>query len=154
MKTIVMTLMALFMASSMVAQQRIKEKDVLGTWKFKLDLKEAIDEESEDMGFFEGMIAKAVSGMAQDIVNEMDITFNFKRDHVVLLTINNIEEDKEEIEELTWQINDRGYVVIDDIDNDNVQVNNDGYWIVQGDKLIAYDDDGSEETKVWMERAR
>ena len=155
MKATIMTMAMLLFATVILAQGRAKEKDVLGTWKLNIDIKEAIDEESEDMSFFEGMMAKAVSGMVEDIMDEIHITFDFRRNNVAYLTVvTDLDEKETETEELHWQMDKDGRIFIDDIDNDNVQIQNDGYWVLSNGKLMAYEKDGTREKNAWMERAR
>ncbi|WP_224488104.1 hypothetical protein [Robertkochia flava] len=155
MKTTIMTMAMLLFATVIFAQERVKEKDVLGTWKFKIDIRDAVKEEAKDMGFFEGMMAKAVSGMVEDIMEEIDITFDFQKNNVVYLTVvNDIEERETETEKLHWEIDEDGSIRIDDIDNDNVQIQNDGYWVLADGKLIAYEKDGTIEKNAWMERVK
>ena len=155
MKTTFMTMAMLLFATVIFAQGRAKEKDVLGTWKFHINIDQAVDEEAEDMGFFEGVMAKAVTGMVQDIMDEIDITFDFKKNNVLYLTVvTDIDEEETEVEELYWEIDKEGRIFIEDIDNDNVQVQNDGYWVLADGKLMAHEKDGSVEKNAWMERAR
>lgn len=155
MKPTVISILMFFLAATGFAQERVSEREVLGTWKLNVDIREAIDQESEEMGFFEGMMAKAFSGMAADIMDEIDITFDFRKNNVLYLTVHtDFDEDETETEELYWEINDKGQLFIEDIDNNEVQIDNDGYWMKSGGKLVAIDKDGSKEHLAWMERTK
>lgn len=155
MKPTVISILMFFLAATGFAQERVSEREVLGTWKLNVDIREAIDQESEEMGFFEGMMAKAFSGMAADIMDEIDITFDFRKNNVLYLTVHtDFDEDETETEELYWEINDKGQLFIEDIDNNEVQIDNDGYWMKSDGKLVAIDKDGSTEHLAWMERTK
>lgn len=150
-----MTLAVLFISAATFAQQKVKPNKIIGTWEMHIDIKEAIEEESEDMNLFEGAIAAGVAEMVEEIMDEIHITFEFKRNNLALLTvITDLEEKESEVEELRWEIDDQGRLFIDDVDNDKVQVNNDGYWMLSEGKLIAFEKDGTTENNVWMEKAR
>ncbi len=145
----------LFTLTATFAQSKVKEKDVLGTWELKVDIQQAIKEETKNMSLFEGMMARAFSGMAEEVMEEIDITFEFQKNNVAYLTVHtDLDEDETEVEKLYWEINERGQLIIDDIENDNVQVNNDGYWMRSKDRLVAVHEDGSTEHLAWMERVR
>lgn len=155
MRTTFMTFIMLFVLAASFAQSRVKERDVLGTWALKVDIQQAIKEESKDMSLFEGMMARAFSGMAERVMEDIDITFEFQKNNVAYLTVHtDLDEDETETEKLYWEINERGQLIIDDIDNDNVQIDNDGYWMRSKDRLVAVDEDGSKECLAWMERVR
>ncbi|TRZ47455.1 hypothetical protein D3A96_01735 [Robertkochia marina] len=150
-----MTFLMLLTLTATMAQQRVKERDVLGTWELKVDIQQAIKEETKNMNLFEGMMARAFSGMAEEVMEEIDITFDFRKNNVLYLTVHtDLGEDETDVEELYWEINKHGQLIIEDIDNDNVQVNNDGYWMKSEGRLVAIDKDGSLEPLAWMQRVK
>ena len=62
-----------------------------------------------------------------------------------------VEDDETQVEELTWNMDD-GKIYIDDINNPNVNIDNDGYWRLKDGKLLSYSDDGELEEEVFMIR--
>ena len=154
MKPTVISILMFFLAVAGFAQERVTEREVLGTWKLNVDIREAVKEEAEEMSFFEGMMARAFSGMAADIMDEIDITFDFRKNNVLYLTVHtDFDEDETETEELYWEIK-KGQLYIEDIDNDEVQFENDGYWILSEGRLVAVKKNGLSEGVAWMERTR
>ncbi len=133
------------------AQSGIKEKDVLGPWKFHLDLSKEINKASSNLNFFEKMVAGAVTGVVDAAMEQVDIQFNFKRGQKVILTVHNKELNETDQETLHWFINEQGQLEIDDIDNDNINVSNDGVWILKGNKLVVLEDNDLKEG-VYLER--
>lgn len=155
MKTTFMTLVMLFTLTATMAQQRVKERDVLGSWELKVDIQQAIKEETKNMSLFEGMMARAFSGLAEEVMEEIDITFEFQKNHVAYLTVHSdLEEDETKVEKLYWTINDKGQLIIEDIENDNVKFDNDGFWMRSKDRLVAIDENGTTEHLAWMERVK
>jgi len=127
-----------------------KEKDVYGKWKLEINMKEKLKKESKELNLFERMIVGGVSGMVESVWEKIDITFEFKRNNEVLLYVK-VEDDETQVEELTWNMDD-GKIYIDDINNPNVNIDNDGYWRLKDGKLLSYSDDGESEEEVFMIR--
>ncbi|MCW1952751.1 MAG: hypothetical protein KIH80_001080 [Flavobacteriia bacterium] len=152
MKNFLSSLLLFFMVLSTAnAQSGIKEKDVLGPWKFHLDLSKEINKASSNLNFFEKMVAGAVTGVVDAAMEQVDIQFNFKRGQKVILTVHNKELNETDQETLHWFINEQGQLEIDDIDNDNINVSNDGVWILKGNKLVVLEDNDLKEG-VYLER--
>lgn len=147
MKTFLFSLMFLTTISSFSME---KEKDVYGKWKLEINMKEKLKKESKELNLLERMIVGGVSGMVESVWEEIDITFEFKRNNEVLLYVK-VEDDETEVEELTWYMDD-GKIYIDDINNPNLNIDNDGYWRLKGGKLLSYSDDGELEEEVFMIR--
>lgn len=133
------------------AQSGIKEKDVLGPWKFHLDLSKEINKASSNLNFFEKMVAGAVTGVVDAAMEQVDIQFNFKRGQKVILTVHNKELNETDQETLHWFINEQGQLEIDDIDNENINVSNDGVWILKDNRLVVLEDNDLKEG-VYLER--
>jgi len=147
MKTFLFSLMFLTTIFSFSME---KEKDVYGKWKLEINIKEKLKKESKELNFLERMIVGGVSGMVESVWEKIDITFEFKRNNEVLLYVK-VEDDETQVEELTWNMDD-GKIYIDDINNPNVNIDNDGYWRLKDGKLLSYSDDGELEEEVFMIR--
>ena len=147
MKTFLFSLMFLTTISSFSME---KEKDVYGKWKLEINMKEKLKKESKELNLLERMIVGGVSGMVESVWEKIDITFEFKRNNEVLLYVK-VEDDETQVEELTWNMDD-GKIYIDDINNPNVNIDNDGYWRLKDGKLLSYSDDGELEEEVFMIR--
>lgn len=154
MKKIVLLCMVALLSSSFVnAQAKVKNRDVLGEWKLHIDLQKEIQDKDSDLNFLEKAIVGAVSGIVSTAMNHVDIRFDFKRNHEVLLKIHNKEEDTTETETLKWFINNQGQLEIDDIDNDHVNVQHDGAWMLLDKQLVAIED-GKVKQAVYLEKMR
>ena len=125
------------------AQSRVYDKDILGKWKLVFEL----DKQGDNA--FERIVMKAVDGF----LDEIDIRFDFQKDHRVLITVSAL-GDEEETEESEWQINSSGQLLISDTDN----FDSDDVWMMKDGKLFAYDiEDGelvADEEGVYLERLK
>lgn len=154
MKKIVLLCMVALLSSSFVnAQSKVKDRDVLGEWKLHIDLQKEIQDKDSDLNFLEKALVGAVSGIVTTAMNHVDIRFDFKRNNEVLLKIHNKEEDTTETETLKWFINNQGQLEIDDIDNDRVNVQHDGAWMILDKQLVAVED-GKVKQAVYLEKMR
>ena len=133
-------LAALLSSSLMNAQSKVKDRDVLGEWKLHVDLQKEIQDKDSDLNFLEKALVGAVSGIVTTAMNHVDIRFDFKRNNEVILKIHNKDEDKTETEILKWFINKQGQLEIDDLDNDHVNVQHDGAWMLLDKQLVAVED--------------
>lgn len=154
MKKIVLLCMVALLSSSFVnAQSKVKDRDVFGEWKLHIDLQKEIQDKDSDLNFLEKALVGAVSGIVTTAMNHVDIRFDFKRNNEVLLKIHNKEEDTTETETLKWFINNQGQLEIDDIDNDRVNVQHDGAWMLLDKQLVAVED-GKVKQAVYLEKIR
>jgi hypothetical protein len=130
------------------SQSKVKEKDIIGEWKLIIDIdREDIEDEIEDEdNWIARSFARAVSGFALDIVEEIDIKMDFRKDGEVKISIDIF--GSHETEYATWSINKDGALEIDDDwrddDDDNgssrSKFSNDvDVWMMDGKRLIAYD---------------
>lgn len=142
-------LAALLSSSLMNAQSKVKDRDVLGEWKLHLDLQKEIQDKDSDLNFLEKALVGAVSGIVTTAMNHVDIRFDFKRNNEVILKIHNKDEDKTEI--LKWFINKQGQLEINDLDNDHVNVQHDGAWMLLDKQLVAVED-GKVKQAVYLEK--
>ena len=144
-------LAALLSSSLMNAQSKVKDRDVLGEWKLHVDLQKEIQDKDSDLNFLEKALVGAVSGIVTTAMNHVDIRFDFKRNNEVILKIHNKDEDKTETEILKWFINKQGQFEIDDLDNDHVNVQHDGAWMLLDKQLVAVED-GKVKQAVYLEK--
>jgi hypothetical protein len=144
-------LAALLSSSLMNAQSKVKDRGVLGEWKLHLDLQKEIQDKDSDLNFLEKALVGAVSGIVTTAMNHVDIRFDFKRNNEVILKIHNKDEDKTETEILKWFINKQGQLEIDDLDNDHVNVQHDGAWMLLDKQLVAVED-GKVKQAVYLEK--
>ena len=152
MKKIALLCMVALLSSSFVsAQSKVKDRDVLGEWKLHVDLQKEIQDKDSDLNFLEKALVGAVSGIVTTAMNHVDIRFDFKRNNEVILKIHNKDEDKTETEILKWFINKQGQLEIDDLDNDHVNVQHDGAWMLLDKQLVAVED-GKVKQAVYLEK--
>lgn len=144
-------LAALLSSSLMNAQSKVKDRDVLGEWKLHVDLQKEIQDKDSDLNFLEKVLVGAVFGIVTTAMNHVDIRFDFKRNNEVILKIHNKDEDKTETEILKWFINKQGQLEIDDLDNDHVNVQHDGAWMLLDKQLVAVED-GKVKQAVYLEK--
>ncbi len=144
-------LAALLSSSLMNAQSKVKDRDVLGEWKLHVDLQKEIQDKDSDLNFLEKALVGAVSGIVTTAMNHVDIRFDFKRNNEVILKIHNKDEDKTETEILKWFINKQGQLEINDLDNDHVNVQHDGAWMLLDKQLVAVED-GKVKQAVYLEK--
>ena len=144
-------LAALLSSSLMNAQSKVKDRDVLGEWKLHVDLQKEIQDKDSDLNFLEKVLVGAVFGIVTTAMNHVDIRFDFKRNNEVILKIHNKDDDKTETEILKWFINKQGQLEIDDLDNDHVNVQHDGAWMLLDKQLVAVED-GKVKQAVYLEK--
>ena len=142
-------LAALLSSSLMNAQSKVKDRDVLGEWKLHVVLQKEIQDKDSDLNFLEKALVGAVSGIVTTAMNHVDIRFDFKRNNEVILKIHNKDEDKTEI--LKWFINKQGQLEINDLDNDHINVQHDGAWMLLDKQLVAVED-GKVKQAVYLEK--
>lgn len=153
MKAKTLTILSLILLLGFSAQaQKVKQKDILGTWKLVIDVEKELDDEAEEAEtLLEEVIIKSVSGLVTGILDNIDIYFEFERDGELELTVKAYGEV--ERERGTWYINKRGYLVIEDINNDddrfNISTDNDEWRMLDG---VLVSDDHDSDDNVYMTR--
>lgn len=126
MKTTVLALLFVcLIAPAVSAQSKIKQKDLKGTWKLVFD----IDKEEG-----ENMIERAALGAVDGLLSSMDISFQFKKDNELKVTVYVFGE--EEVEYSNWEFAQDGGIYIGD--NEHLQME-DTVWYLDGERLIAWD---------------
>ena len=91
--------------------------------------------------------------MKFSIINEVRVTFNFQKNNELILTIvSPIEDTETEVENLKWNLNPKNQLIIEDIDNDQVQLQNKGFWLLKNGVLINFDEQGDFQEHVYLVR--
>lgn len=152
MKLKVLTLLSLILLLGFSTQaQKVEERDVLGTWKLVIDIEDEMDEEAEEAEtLLEEVIIKSVSGIVAGVMDNIDIYFEFQKRNNLLITVRAYGEVEEE--EGNWYINRRGYLVIEDIDDDedeyfNISAGDDEWKLIDG---LLISDEHEDDRNVYM----
>ncbi|WP_425391167.1 hypothetical protein [Ekhidna sp.] len=152
MKRTIFTLILLFSAIFIVEAQKVTKKDIVGTWKLVIDIEEEMEEEAEEAdSMLEEVFIKAISGFVGGIMEDIEIYFEFQADNDVKITV--LAYDEKETERGTWYINKRGYLVIENIDDDdddfNISADDDEWKLIDG---ILVSDEHEKDRTVYMTR--
>lgn len=144
------TLFTTLLCLTFVTQaQKVQEKDIIGTWKLIIDIEEEMEEEADDADtMLEEVFIKAISGFVGGILEDIEIYFEFKQNNKLRITVNAY--DKTETEKGSWYINKRGYLVIEDLDDDddfNISTDDDEWKLIDG---ILVSDEHEKDRNVYM----
>lgn len=147
-KGILLGALALVLATSVSAQDRIREKDLEGTtWKLIFDIDNE-REKAEADNAFERIVLSAVDGL----LDEIDVYFEFDRKGRMSIWIGAFGEEDEE-ERSDWRITRDGYLELGDTED---FTSDDTVWLRDGDRLIPYDRDRrgrlERESAVYLKR--
>ena len=143
----------LVVCSAAIAPGKTKEKDIIGKWKFHLEIGKAIEEETQDEDDFGSLFARGIGRLVDDLVDEVDITFDFQKNNILVVTQDSSFDDDDEepnVETYRWKINKKGYVVTTPINKRNKSFQDSDGWKLKKGKLVPVDED--DEEIVWMER--
>ena len=114
------------------------ESSLIGDWEFKLDIKEVI-KNSDELTGFEKLAARTFSGVIEKALDKTQILFDFKKDNTAAITVITSERTQSRVV-FSWQINENGYLVLDEIsEQSEVRLGDTAYWKFDNDKLIPYD---------------
>ncbi|MEQ9288911.1 MAG: hypothetical protein RIG77_18455 [Cyclobacteriaceae bacterium] len=147
-KLLLIAPMLVLMLAANAQTRKVKEKDLKGTWKLVIDIdkEDIVDEMDEDDNVFARILVKSVVGFVDDILEEIDIWFEFQPNNELKITVNALGE--EEVEYTEWRINNKGQLIIEDTDSFE---SDDEYWMFEGDVLVAFDkDDNKPEKQVYL----
>ena len=158
MKRIIITSIValLVLCSATLVSNKTKEKDIIGKWELHLNLSEAIEKETEDEEGIGAAIAEGIVKMVDEIIDEIDITFDFQKNNVLKITHNSdfYGKEKGSIETHHWKIDKKGRVITSSSHNKKISINDNEGWILKKGKLVPVNHDGDIEGKVWMERIK
>ena len=153
MKKTFLFLTILFGSCFVVDAQKVKEKDILGTWKLVIDIEEEMEDEAEDADtMLEEVFIKAISGFVGGILEDIEIYFEFQPDNDLKITVNAYDETETEYGK--WFINRRGYLELEDIgddDNFNIHTDDDEWRLIDG---ILVNEDYEEDRNVYMAKVK
>ncbi len=114
------------------------ESSLIGEWEFKLDIKDVI-KNSDELTGFEKLAARTFSGVIEKALDKTKILFDFKKENTAAITVITSERTQSRVV-FSWQINENGYLVLDEIsEQSEVRLGDTAYWKFDNDKLIPYD---------------
>ncbi|MEO9474666.1 MAG: hypothetical protein ABJG41_04015 [Cyclobacteriaceae bacterium] len=135
----IIALLLLFSFDS-IAQERVKEKDIIGNWKLVIEVDEAFDDAKEELDDDESilgrMILSSVSGFVDEILEEIDIYLEFKKGGEVEVLVDAFGET--ETEYTKWAIDNKGRLYIEDTEHFS---SDHDYWMMKDGILIDVSDE-------------
>ncbi|MEQ8549673.1 MAG: hypothetical protein RIC03_17305 [Cyclobacteriaceae bacterium] len=141
----------LALANNAQAQKKIKESDVIGTWKLNIDIDEAIQEVKNDLDEEDNLIGKlvlsSVSGLIDNIMEEIDIYLDFQKGGKLEILVNAFGE--KEIEYSEWYITKKGELFIED--TEHIQTDNDRF-VMTSNGIMVPAENYDEDAKVFLVR--
>ena len=142
----------IFSMTYVFAQTPVKSRKLKGEWEFQIEVAEAVAEETKDLGVFGKMLAGAVAGFVDVTLQSVDIVFDFYNKNSVRLTVKT-DDEAPEIQNLSYRI-DQGKLYISGLEEGDIDISIDGYWMFEGKNLIHFDEDGSRVKNVYLIRRR
>ncbi len=113
------------------------ESSLIGEWEFKLDIKDVI-KNSDELTGFEKLAARTFSGVIEKALDKTQILFDFKKDNTAAIIVITKERTQSRVV-FSWEINEKGYLVLDEISKQSeVRLGDTAYWKFDVDKLIPY----------------
>ena len=139
MKKFIISIALISLFVSLIAQDKVRERDLAGEWQMVFDIdEEEWEDEIENDSFFGRMIASSVSSLVVNVLEDLNIQFEFLSNKEVRMTVKIW--DEKEIEYLEWYINRDGELIIGDENDDEV-------WLFDHDKLVSYHKKGDDRYK-------
>ena len=151
MKKILLGLLVMIF-TGLSAQTPVKSRKLKGGWELQIEVAEAVAEETKDLGVFGKMLAGAVTGFVDVALESVDVVFEFYNKNSVRLTVKT-DDETPEIENLNYRI-DKGKLYIVGLEEGDIDISIDGYWMFEGKNLIHFDEDGSRVKNVYLIRRR
>jgi hypothetical protein len=142
---------SILLMSALSAKTKVSEKDVWGTWRFHLKLQEVAKSDSADLNFLEKAVVGAVSGIVDTAMEQVDIQFHFKKSKELVVIIHEHETKKKTEQSIEWFINAKGQLEISDLNNDKVNIDNDGVWMMLNRRLVPVEN-GKATQGIYLER--
>jgi hypothetical protein len=126
-----------FLTIAISHSQENLESNLIGEWEFKLDIKDVI-KNSDELTGFEKLAARTFSGVIEKALDKTKILFDFKKDNTAAITVITSERTQSRVV-FSWEINENGYLVLDEIyDQSEIRLGDTVYWSFSDDKLIPY----------------
>jgi len=151
-KVVLAQYLIVFSVISVLAQTPVKSRKLKGEWELQIEVAEAVAEETKDLGVFGKMLAGAVTGFVDVALESVDVFFDFYNKNNVRLTVKT-EDEAPEIENLNYRI-DKGKLYIVGLEEGDIDISIDGYWMFEGKNLIHFNEDGSRVKNVYLIRRR
>lgn len=126
------------------AQSKVRSRDLVGEWKLvididELDLREEIEDGTEDLDRLGEIISEAAVDLAVNIIDEIDIRFQFRDDNQVRIEVDVF--GSHEVEYAEWYINKDGELIIEDEDSHHIGIDDLDVWLKEDDLLMAFEKD-------------
>jgi len=151
-KAVLAQYLIVFSVISVLAQTPVKSRKLKGAWELQIEVAEAVAEETKDLGVFGKMLAGAVTGFVDVALESVDVVFDFYNKNSVRLTVKT-DDETPEIENLNYRI-DKGKLYIVGLEEGDIDISIDGYWMFEGKNLIHFNEDGSRVKNVYLIRRR
>jgi len=151
-KTGITLCLIVFPIITALAQTPVKSRKLKGQWELQIQVAEAVAEETKDLGVFGKMLAGAVAGFVDVALESVDVVFDFYNKDNVRLTVKT-DDEAPEIESLNYRI-DQGKLYINGLEEGDIDISIDGYWMFEGKNLIHFNEDGDRVKNVYLIRRR
>jgi len=151
-KTGITLCLIVFPIITALAQTPVKSRKLKGEWELQIQVAEAVAEETKDLGVFGKMLAGAVAGFVDVALESVDVVFDFYNKDNVRLTVKT-DDEAPEIESLNYRI-DQGKLYIKGLEEGDIDISIDGYWMFEGKNLIHFNEDGDRVKNVYLIRRR
>ena len=151
-KAVLAQYLIVFSVISVLAQTPVKNRKLNGEWELQIEVAEAVAEETKDLAVFGKMLAGAVTGFVDVALESVDVVFDFYNKNSVRLTVKT-DDETPEIENLNYRI-DKGKLYIVGLEEGDIDISIDGYWMFEGKNLIHFNEDGSRVKNVYLIRRR
>jgi len=138
-KLIALTLM-MSMSLGLMAQKKVKEKDLIGEWELviDIDMKDIEEELEEEENWLAKSVAKSVSSFALGIVESINVEFEFRENGDVRIDVEVMGE--REVEYAEWYINKDGELIIEAEDErDQIKIDDIDVFMMKDRNLVAYE---------------
>ncbi len=142
----------IFSMAYALAQTPVKSRKIKGEWQLQIEVAEAVAEETKDLGVFGKMLAGAVAGFVDVALESVDVVFDFYNKNSVRMIVKT-DGDVPEIENLNYRI-DQGKLYITGLEEGDIDISIDGYWMFEEKNLIHFNEDGSRVKNVYLIRRR
>ena len=151
-KTSITLCLIVFPIITTLAQTPVKSRKLKGEWELQIQVAEAVAEETKDLGVFGKMLAGAVAGFVDVALESVDVVFDFYNKDNVRLTVKT-DDEAPEIESLNYRI-DQGKLYIKGLEEGDIDISIDGYWMFEEKNLIHFNEDGDRVKNVYLIRRR
>ena len=147
-------ILAFMMLSTFISQAQLKEKDILGTWEMKFNLKEEAQKEMQEENILTKALSEGILGFVDAILDEVTIRMEFmEKNRVEIRAYSDFDTD-DEVEVTRWSIDKKGRLKFDDIKSDNVDVELSDAWVMEDGMLYPIEDDGSISRAVYLRKVK